>query len=67
MPVAALFIVRFEIGGELDLRERPEIPVGQFLVETLVEQLDVENLLPSGVQGVEVSDTRLFLSLETLD
>ena len=53
---AAFLIIGFEVGGEFDLRERPEIPVGQLAVETLVEQVDIENLLPRGVQGVEIID-----------
>jgi len=50
---AALFVVGFEVDRELDLWKRPEIPVGQLAVEALVEQLDVEDLLPRGVEGVE--------------
>ena len=38
------------------MRQSPEIPVGQFSVEALVEQLDVEDLLPGSVEGVEVVD-----------
>jgi hypothetical protein len=57
---AAFLVVGFEVGGELDLRERPEIPVGQLAVEAFVEQLDVEDLLPRGVEGVEVGDGLLL-------
>jgi len=53
---AAFFVVGFEVGGKLDLRERPEIPVGQLAVEAFVEQLDVEDMLPRGVESVEVGD-----------
>ena len=59
---AAFLGIGFEVGGELDLGERPEIPVGEFAVEAGVEQLDVENLLPGGVQGIEVGN-RLFLGV----
>ena len=57
---AALLVVRFEVGGKLDLWERPEIPVGQLAVEAFVEQLDVEDLLPRGVERVEVGDGLLL-------
>jgi hypothetical protein len=56
----ALVLFGLQIGGELDLRERPEILVGQLAVEAFVEQLNVENLLPSGVEGVEVGDGELL-------
>lgn len=57
---AALFGVRFKVGWEFDLRERPEIPVGEFLVEALVEEFDVEDFFPGGVEGVEVGDGLLL-------
>jgi len=53
---AAFVAVFLSIGWELNLRECPEIPVGQLTVKTLVKQLDVENLLPRSVEGVEVID-----------
>jgi hypothetical protein len=61
----ALVLVGLQIGGELDLRERPEIPVGQLAIEALVEQLDVEDLLPRSVEGVEVGDG-LFLRMDEI-
>jgi hypothetical protein len=60
-PVALRFyLVGFQIGWEIDLIERPEIPVGEFFVEAGVEQLDVEDLLPRGVEGIEVLDREFF-------
>lgn len=56
----ALFVDGFQICGELDLRECPEIPVREFLVESLVEELDVENLLPSGVERIEIGEGKLL-------
>ena len=57
---AAFFRVGLQVGGEIDLRECPEIPVGEFFVEAGVEELDVEDLIPSGVEGVEVLDGEFF-------
>ena len=56
----ALLLVGFQIGREFDLRERPKIPVGEFFVEPLVEQLDVEDFLPRCMQGVKIVDGLLL-------
>ena len=57
---APFFVVGLEVGGKLDLRERPKIPVGQLAVEAFVEQFDVKDLLPCGMEGVEVGDGELL-------
>ena len=62
---AAFLVVGLEVSGELDLRERPEIPVRQLAVESFVQQFDVENLLPRRVEGVEVGD-RLLLRVDEI-
>jgi hypothetical protein len=61
---APFLVVLFEIVREIDLLERPEIPVGEFLVEAVVEQLDVEDLLPGSVEGVEVCDGEFLRVLQ---
>ena len=52
----AFLVVRLGIVRKVHLRKCPEVPVRQFAVESLIEQLDVEDLLPGGVEGVEVVD-----------
>ena len=61
---AAFLGVLFEVVGEIDLIERPEIPVRKLLVEAVVEQLDVEDLLPCGVEGIEVPDREFLRVLQ---
>ncbi len=63
VPVGLLF--RSESAGLGVVREAhfpqcPEIPVCQIPVEPLVQQFDVEDFLPGGVQGVEAGDGRLL-------
>ena len=53
---AAFLVVGFEVGGELDLRERPEIPVGEFLVEAGVEEIGIEDGFQGCVEGFEAVD-----------
>ena len=40
--------------GEANMVERPEIPVGEFLIESLVEFRTVQGLLPSVVEFFEI-------------
>lgn len=56
----ALFLVGFDIVGKADLAQGPEVPVGKFFVEAFVEEFDVEDLLPGGVEGIEAVDALLF-------
>ena len=46
--------------GKLDVVERPEIPVGDFEEEPLVEFGTVERLLPGGVERDEIGEVVLF-------
>ena len=39
--------------------ECPEIPIGKFAVETLVEQLNVEDFFPCSMELVEILDAAL--------
>jgi hypothetical protein len=57
---SALLVVGLSVGGEIDLRECPEIPVGEFLVEAVVEEFDVEDFFPGCVQGIEAVNRLLF-------
>ena len=38
------------------MRQCPEVPVGEFAVEALVEQLDIEDFFPGGVELIKVLD-----------
>jgi hypothetical protein len=49
--------------GELDVVQRPEIPVGDFLEETLVEFGTVEGLLPRGLEFRPVGEVMLLVQL----
>ena len=54
-----VFLVQSHVvGGKMDVLHRPEIPVGEFLVEVLVDRLDGEGFLNS-VQRVETAATDL--------
>jgi hypothetical protein len=53
---ASLLTVLLDIHWKFNLWQRPEIPVGEFAVEALVEQFDVEDFLPCRVEGIEVID-----------
>ena len=55
----AFLVVLLDVGREIDLRKRPEVPVGKLAVEALVEQLNVEDFFPGRMQLVEILDAAL--------
>lgn len=50
----SFFVVLLDVGRKIDLRQCPEIPVGEFPVEALVEELDIEDLFPRCVKLIKV-------------
>ena len=55
----AFIVVLLDVGREIDLRKRPEVPVGKLAVEALVEQLNIEDFFPDRMQLVEILDAAL--------
>ncbi len=57
----AAFGVLGRVFGEVDVVQRPEVPIGYFLVEAFVELGNVEGLLPGVVQPFEIGWVVLLL------
>jgi hypothetical protein len=55
-----IFICPFVVKGKMAMFFCPEEPVRQLVVKVFVQQFDIENLLPRGMEGVEVGDGLLL-------